>query len=271
MKLFSVQPKEVYEQIINTGIFVCDPTKSEYFEDKNFANAYEWLVEKMNEKIGNPSNVKLPVWAWYKINGENKLPYFNDTLINYEDQYLLEIEIPDSQVVLTDYNLWHMPLNNCYANIEEDDDKWEEKEKWYASLSSDDKEKIKRKSWNCAFDTNGSYIQATFWELKKENIVQAYEIYKSIELEDVVFYAKNCTEEDRVKRGYTKENLPKLLENYVTNNINYNKILNVSKNTENLENLIKNNKGNLSDEEINLINEIINLYDLNKNFCLNLE
>ena len=269
MRLFTVQPKEVLDIINEKGKFVCDPAKSENLAneyDTAFRYAYKWLIGKMNEKIENPNHVEYPVWAWYKIDGKNELPYFNNSLVNYENQVLLEIEIDDKDVVLTDYNLWHMPLNGCFANMEESDEAWEEKSKWFDSLDPEERHRVRLESWNCVFDTSGKYIQATFWELKKENIVNVYEILESCDLDSVIAYADDeyFTDADREKRGYTKENLYKFLGNYITNNINYNKILRGENNKENLDNLIENNKPEFTEEEIDLIKQIENLYGLDK-------
>ena len=273
MRLFTVQPKEVFRQIFNEGYFICDKNKSEYMStDKNFVKAYDWLAKEMCKKIGNKENIEYPVWAWYKINGKNELPDFNDILISYDNCMLLEIEIDDSEVVLSDYDDWHMPLNDCYLNTIEDDEEFEKEWDRYDSLPDSDKERVKLESWQKIFDVDDKeYVQATFWKLKKENIVSAHEILKSFELEDAVALAdeESFTDDDRLMYGFTKENLPILLGNYCINALNRQKFVSKDCEGKSLEALILDNKVKLPEKDIKLIEKIEKLYDIkfdNKRF-----
>ena len=69
MILWTIQPIEVYNLIQEKGYYICDPSKSECLEMMCFEKAYDWLIEKMKEKIGQPPlNAKYPVWAWHTWN-----------------------------------------------------------------------------------------------------------------------------------------------------------------------------------------------------------
>ena len=48
MILWTVQPVEVYEKILETGKYVCDGRRT----DKFFRDRYKWLCEEMKIKIG---------------------------------------------------------------------------------------------------------------------------------------------------------------------------------------------------------------------------
>lgn len=276
MKLYSLQPKKVIDEINKKGYFICDNKKSEYLIDdpgQKFNNAYNWLIDQMNKKIENPENIKFPVWAWYKIDGKNELPNFNESLLNYSDNYLIEIEIPDNEVVLSDYNHWHMPLNDIFANMEENDEKWEEINEWYDNLPYEERTKIKYDSWNVVFNVeNAKYVQATFWKLNKENIVNIYEIKKSIDLDDMCDYIEN--DEDNFaaeyfkSRGYTKENIIELVNNYYDNYINYIANLN-EKSSENLDDLITRNSIVIPDSIKEKISKIYTFFGIKEEEIIN--
>ncbi|MBS3975828.1 MAG: DUF3841 domain-containing protein [Syntrophomonadaceae bacterium] len=56
-----------------------------------------------------------------------------------------------------------------------EEDKWEEADAWFDSLSPDKKDAMRRKSWERIFDKDDAdndwkFVQATFWELRTEQI-----------------------------------------------------------------------------------------------------
>ena len=169
MKLWTIQTPDVYEKILKEGKYFCDEKKANLLESDEFRNAYNWLSKKMVQKIGH-SKVKYPVWGWYCIDGKNKKPDLR--LSGYGERgkelVCLEIEIPDEKVVLSDYDLWHFVLNDIY--LFDDDEELDDLE----DITKEEKEK----SWDKIFvdESNieaNSYIQATFFELRKENIKKA--------------------------------------------------------------------------------------------------
>ena len=59
MRVWTIQPIEVYNLIQEKGYFFCDPSKADLIiEFPTFNKAYIWLSKKMKEKIGNtPNNI----------------------------------------------------------------------------------------------------------------------------------------------------------------------------------------------------------------------
>ena len=179
MVLWTVQPLHVYEMLQRTGIYRCDPERSSMLD---FAEQYDWLVAKMKERIGlPPTGVRWPVWAWYKKNGKRgRLDLRHERWSNGlggETYTCLEIEIPDNQVVLSDFEAWHGPLNNCLISDTEEEDTAQEA--YYGFLNDEQKKAYRYKNWERIFDVTslenewirrGDWVQATFWELKKEQI-----------------------------------------------------------------------------------------------------
>ena len=186
MKIWTIQPKSVWDIIEKTGRFICDNKKSDNLQDENFIRAYDWLVSKMETKIGSrPKDVIYPVWAWYLVDGKNEKPDLSDETFKYgpsgSEWVCIELEMPENQVVLTDEPSWTcFILNNDFFNNEVEEDKWDEREEWYENLPSEEKDIVRLNSWDNVFDitpfqndfcTQGVWVQATFWEINKSNIV----------------------------------------------------------------------------------------------------
>ena len=180
MILWTIQPERVYELVQREGVYRCDLRKSgmEDYADPQ----YNWLVEQMKKRIGPPpEGVKYPVWAWYQWRKGRKKPD-----LRWERWYCtpkgarffrLEIEIPDDKVLLNDFDAWIIILNDGLISYDEEEDN--KLDKIYASLPPEAKKKMRNKNWERVFDLTpyntewmlrGECIQATFWELRKEQI-----------------------------------------------------------------------------------------------------
>lgn len=104
----------MYRDILKTGRYICKPALIDIPE---FTKAYDWLVARMNLQIGSPRDgVKYPVWAWYAQGSGHKKPDLRrERWSNGSDgkkMVCMELEVPDEQVVLSDFDNWHAILNN---------------------------------------------------------------------------------------------------------------------------------------------------------------
>ncbi|EID84763.1 hypothetical protein MSI_17110 [Treponema sp. JC4] len=180
MRLWTIQPENVYNLLISSEFFYCKPELSECLSSFNFENAYSWLVSKMENLIGpKPPYVKYPVWAWHTFDGKHSKPDLRKTEFRYftESSVCIEIEIPDKDCCLTDEEEWHIVLNNCFNTKYLHNLDFENAEECFEKLPPKEQKFIKEKSWDCIFDISQSnYIQATFWELRKENIIRTWSI-----------------------------------------------------------------------------------------------
>lgn len=96
-----------------------------------------------------------------------------------EKSVCIEVEVPDNQVVLTDFDVWHFVLNKWYFDDSYSEEEWEKLHAKYDRLDRDVKEKVKIQSWQKVFDISpfqnewcqrGRYIQATFWVLYLKDV-----------------------------------------------------------------------------------------------------
>ncbi|MBR1382988.1 MAG: DUF3841 domain-containing protein [Ruminococcus sp.] len=183
MILWTIQPASIYYQIQREGYYHYDESRSEDNESiYEFRTAYDWLAGEMCKRIGPPpKGVKYPVWAWYVHYSKRRKPDLRKAEygINHEQMVCMEIDIPDDQVLLSDEEAWTLVLNNCYlsrATCHEDFNRDMAK---LEKLTKEQKQASKIRSWQYIFDIEpfendwfrkGSFIQATFWELKAEQI-----------------------------------------------------------------------------------------------------
>lgn len=175
MRLWSFQSLDIVEKLQNNIPYVCDFKKSPFKDEEQFVEAYSWLIEKLSKRIVKPDHIDYPVWAWYSYNGANKKPDLR-TYQAYNDSALLELEIDDSRIVLTDFVIWHDVLNNVKSMTDEE---------WEISFENNIKysQKEIEESWDRIFHIDKSLdhsIQANFWSIFPEDIVKIHKINKKI-------------------------------------------------------------------------------------------
>ena len=192
MILWTIQPLDIYNLIIEKGVYRCNP---ELIQLKEFTEYYDWLVNQMTDRIGKPpAGVTYPVWAWYIRHWKRGKPDLRKERWNWgpgnEEYACLEIEIPDEDVVLFDFDAWIIILNNGLLSDTEEEDK--QQEVIFISLSESEQEKYRLANWQRAYDisphdsdwiTRGESVQATFWELKKEQIKKV-QIFHTVSRKD---------------------------------------------------------------------------------------
>ena len=173
--LWSIQAEEVWHQAIKSGVFLADPN----YIDSFFLQPYSWIEKEMSKRIGPPGEgIIHPVWAWYNAGGYLKKPDLRKKgyLQAGKKGVRLTIEIDSEQVLLTDFENWHIILNtgddesiekestileNDFIPIEEVESPWEVQGnnvvmQW---------EKIIQKP-----ESKLPYIQATMWQVNLDQI-----------------------------------------------------------------------------------------------------
>ncbi|MBQ7220995.1 MAG: DUF3841 domain-containing protein [Synergistaceae bacterium] len=180
MILWSIQPEKIFTLIQDSGVYRCDPVKARV--SSMYPVQYDWLVSQMKKRVGPPpEGVSYPVWAYQRWQGERMRPDLRALRwywgIRGEKLYRLELEIPDSQVLLSDFDAWIIILNEgLLADTEEEDD---ELYRIYDSLPPEAQKEMRADNWERVFDLTpvntewmirGGTVQATFWELRKEYI-----------------------------------------------------------------------------------------------------
>jgi len=78
---------------------------------------YEWMRSQMAERMPDFSG-DLPVWAWLKRHNPRSTDWIRDSV-------RITAIVPRRRVLLSDYDLWHLPLNNgAICLTREEDAAW---------------------------------------------------------------------------------------------------------------------------------------------------
>ena len=152
--------------------------------------SYLWLANQMDKRIGGrPHHTAVPFWGWYQFRDANhKKPDLRVRchLDAGTKGVRMELEIPDNEVVLSDFDIWCQILNKDYIPTSEKDydNFYEMTDKWgLYGFKHWPKTYQKRaeKSWQRVFDMNfyaknfscprdSKVIQATFWKISVAQI-----------------------------------------------------------------------------------------------------
>ena len=179
MILWTSQEEAVYNELLKTGVYRCDLNLSSM---KDCREKYDWLVRQMKQRIGPPpEQVTYPVWALYQQDGKHRKPDLRRERWEFgcdgERFACIEIEIPDRDVLLSDFDAWCMLLSDFLISDTEQEGCCLEAQ--YEALSPSEKRRMKEKNRERVFDLSplnngwarrGYEIQATFWELRLEQV-----------------------------------------------------------------------------------------------------
>lgn len=179
MLLWTSQEEAVYNELLKTGVYRCDLNLSPM---KDCRKQYDWLVRQMKQRIGPPpEQVTYPVWAIYQQSDKHRKPDLRRErwMFGYDGERFacIEIEIPDREVLLSDFDAWCIILSDFLISDTEQEDRYLEAQ--YEALSPSEKRRMKEKNWERVFDLSplnngwarrGYEIQATFWELRLEQV-----------------------------------------------------------------------------------------------------
>lgn len=196
-RMWTIQPRIVYDIVKEKGFFNSNPRYSEntnsgiYVIDKDFRKAYDFLISKLKDELllNNPYNAVTPIWAYYTFEGKNIRP--NSRIFKARKPYVvLELLVPDNEVVLIDSNNWTIVLNDSPIYFCKNEYEYDLIDEFYSkNLIESEKETFKLNSWNDIFDLTDysndpqfdkewvdkhDELEAVFWTLKKEYIVKKW-------------------------------------------------------------------------------------------------
>lgn len=114
-----------------------------------FKIAYNWLAGQMRKRVGPPVDVHYPIWVWHMYDWRHeKLDLRRAAFRNYRHaRVCIELEIPDTAVLLSNEDAWHIVLNNGFYGDADNEIAYEEEDKWFVALRQDEQIRIKRGLW----------------------------------------------------------------------------------------------------------------------------
>lgn len=173
MRIWTFKDQSQYESLMNNSILFGE-LKYIQKEWEEFIPSYNW----MKNKIPNNQDGEYPIWAW------NKKPKLTHHLFeNYKNtgDYLIELEVPDDQCLVSCFSNWHCVLNDvvlCRDNIFELYEKLEK-------INKSKYDKLKLRSWDRIFlekwQNKKGYLQVCIAKIDKSQIVNVEKCGDKIE------------------------------------------------------------------------------------------
>lgn len=173
MTIYTIHTVELYKKLTLEKRLVND---GKYFDDLTcdvFLPHYEWMANQMQLHGHKKSeDAKYPFWGWYKYSQKKVKPDLRCGGLQKRgmESVCLQLELPDEKVFLSNFDTWHYILNNhpIFPEDEEFDNQYQK----YKSLPLEEQEIVKLQTWKKVFsDFGNSPIQATFWELCIDDVV----------------------------------------------------------------------------------------------------
>lgn len=149
-------------------------------------HAYRWMADQLAGHTPRPPGCYYPLWGWYRWQGE-KRPR-PDLRVGWGERgerlCLVEIEIDDRLVLLSDYQTWHFVLNRLYlpANCRADEafearlcdagiaNRWPYPEPFHTEVIESWPHIFQWASFEAGFHDPPAeaMVQGVFWMLKRE-------------------------------------------------------------------------------------------------------
>lgn len=183
-KYYTIQSKEAYLKAIDKFEF---KTSIDLVE-KEFKTAYLWLFSHYKKMFGYDSEDFSLIWFWKDSLPEhywdedlyvnNNKPWIQNILDN--GNVLIELDLDDDTVLLTNFIAWHIPLNNM-AFLSTDEvglDDYIEKSDLYSSW-----ERLFDEEWlvkNEYIDVNDNTIQGVKPTVSVNNITKVFLSYNDL-------------------------------------------------------------------------------------------
>jgi hypothetical protein len=124
MQLWSIQPAEVWEILKKEKEMFVNPALCSFLDEQIFVAAYDWIRGKMQERIPEYGG-RHPWWAWHTyINEKRRKPDLRLLKNEYSNEpYVrLELNVPDHEVLLTNFDGYMMVVNHRYLAFSEEED-----------------------------------------------------------------------------------------------------------------------------------------------------
>lgn len=204
MKLWTFQTANVAETLKSGNEYVCNPKLSTLLYDEEdpdygeiFFRGYDYIAEKLGEISPKPEGVVYPTWSWYNTedaSAREVLQHFKDDYKDTSEEFvLIELEVPNNEVLLSNFAEFHDVLNNhtsendsYFLNVcgSHDCDEYEYdggylwcETHWKEvfDLMDEATDEEKKSSWNKyvidSIDYDVDFIQACFWKITPDQVV----------------------------------------------------------------------------------------------------
>ena len=132
MRFWTRQHEAVWDELQKTGQYI---VKKEYIEAKNdtisefYLELYEWYTKAARKYIDIPEDLKYPVW----------LSVSEDMMLQpTEHAIIFEVEIPEGEYLICNFDKWGYRVNYFYVPLDEADEKAHMEELKKYGIASED-------------------------------------------------------------------------------------------------------------------------------------
>lgn len=190
MKLWSIQSREAFSILNRDGVLYCsNPATAIYLDDGEngaFSRAYAWMANQMERriKVPRPENALFPLWAWAQVGSYKKEYHPDSSDFVHGSSVLLELDVPDEELLLSDFDIWHCVLSGSGAYTDKRMEKrlaryYDENGFKKPEVLPQDLRDYVVSSWERVFDLDrrdryfskmrrNRFIQASMWQIRSE-------------------------------------------------------------------------------------------------------
>lgn len=154
MKLVTFQSMEALKYLINNGYLICD---EKFINKEKSEIIYNWIIEKMNNKIKKDTETSFPIWAWVKCyNGICPPKHRGEKIKGFDVKIVFNKK--EEEVFITDYRKFSFLLNNIYIPDNMSDKKRFDKLLEDSNISNEDLKAYVRKDKYNFHRTDKSFL-----------------------------------------------------------------------------------------------------------------
>lgn len=84
-------------------------------DEHNYLGPYEWMRQQMAKRLDGFSG-DFPIWGFFHRPNMRRRCFFKEPTV------LLVADVPRGRMLVSDFSLWHAPLNNWYCAMSEQED-----------------------------------------------------------------------------------------------------------------------------------------------------
>ncbi len=121
MRIWTIQDEAAWEYLNTHGVLQANTQH----QSNDWPHAYGWMREQLIKRINQPSNENAALlWGWYQWCENSKRPDLRCVRHHWGypgDYVMIECEIPNNDILVSDHDAWHITLNNGYLGLDQDD------------------------------------------------------------------------------------------------------------------------------------------------------
>ena len=180
MRLYTQQPKSVWEQVQQTNDFVMTANHPDSFltkaDNDDARKAYQWMTQALTDRVDRPEKAQTPVWWW--LAEPNEHPHVNHQWDNSQADVIIEADIDYFDCLFTDFQMWSVALLGMYIHPvkSETTHQWAETEDWLDSLPDDVKQQHVIDSWQFMIGIHpNARTQAVTWTIPRDAVISVHQ------------------------------------------------------------------------------------------------